>query len=134
MSDEDAENCTRITTDPTHNSLYKSVDLKPGHIYEVVIKNNDPKSVLTWDFDVVKSDLHFTVFRTAKPVSNLNGKNYIKKIKVKKCNVFFFLDPSTSVFDLSGFEEDKNYFRAEPSLVCHSKESVQVTFFFFFFH
>lgn len=31
-----------------------------------------------------------------------------------------------SVFDLSGFDEEKNYFRAEPTLVCRAKESVQV--------
>lgn len=74
MSDEDAENNAQASTDPCHNSLYKSVDFKPGHIYEVVIKNNDPKSVLTWDFDVVRSDLHFTVFRTIKSVSHMNGK------------------------------------------------------------
>lgn len=36
-------------------------------------------------------------------------------------------DPSVSVFDLSGFDEEKTYFRAEPTLVCRSKESVQVT-------
>lgn len=107
MSDEDAdENCPRTSADQIQSSIYNSVDLKPGHIYEVVIKNNDPKSVLTWDFDVVKSDLHFTVFRTNRAVSTLN-------------------DPSVSVFDLSGFEEEKNYFRAEPTLVCHSRESVQ---------
>lgn len=35
-------------------------------------------------------------------------------------------DPSVSVFDLSGFDEEKNYFRAEPTLVCRAKESVQV--------
>lgn len=62
-----------------HHDLYKSIDLKPGHIREVVIINNDPKSVLTWDFDVVKSDLHFTVFRTTKSLSHFNG-NFIYNI------------------------------------------------------
>lgn len=74
MSDEDAENNAQTSTDPCQNSLYKSVDLKPGQIHELIIKNNDPKSVLTWDFDVVRSDLHFTVFRTIKSVSHMNGK------------------------------------------------------------
>lgn len=78
MSDEDETGTAgaeaRAIIDPNH-SLYKSVDLKPGHIHEVIIKNNDPKSVLTWDFDVVKSDLHFTVFRAIKSVTNMNGKN-----------------------------------------------------------
>lgn len=37
------------------------------------------------------------------------------------------VDASMSVFDLSGFELDKNYFKVEPTLVCHAKESVQVS-------
>lgn len=61
-------------TDAGNTSIYQSIDLKPGQIHEVVIRNNDPRSVLTWDFDVIRSDMHFTVFRTAKTVSHLNGK------------------------------------------------------------
>lgn len=57
-----------------NTSIYQSIDLKPGQIHEVIIRNNDPKSVLTWDFDVIKSNMHFTVFRTVKTVSHLNGK------------------------------------------------------------
>lgn len=56
-----------------HHNLYKSADLKPGHIHEVIIANNDPKSVLTWDFDVIKSDLKFNVFRTSDPLTNSTG-------------------------------------------------------------
>lgn len=74
MSDEDADNDVRVV-DSNHGSLYTSVDLKPGHIHEVVIINNDPKSVLTWDFDSVKSHLQFTVFRTTVvPMSTISGK------------------------------------------------------------
>lgn len=50
------------------NSLYNSIMLKPTQIHEVFIKNTDPKSVLTWDFDVLKCDLHFTVYRTSLDV------------------------------------------------------------------
>ncbi|CAD7085860.1 unnamed protein product [Hermetia illucens] len=89
-----------------HHNLYKTVDVRPGCIHEVVIKNNDPKSVLTWDFDVINSDLYFTLYRTT---ADLPAKN----------------DSSTSFFDLSGFEEGKNYFREEPSTICRHKESVQ---------
>lgn len=38
-----------------------------------------------------------------------------------------FTDAAMSVFDWTGFELDKNYFKVEPSLVCHAKESVQVS-------
>lgn len=56
-----------------HHSLYQSADLKPGQIHEVIISNNDPKSVLTWDFDVIKNDLKFNVFRTSKSLPSSNG-------------------------------------------------------------
>lgn len=74
MSEDESGSSSGRTHDPTHdNSLYKSIDIRPGHVYEVIIKNNDPKSVLTWDFDVVKNQLHFTVYRTSKSISSLNG-------------------------------------------------------------
>lgn len=74
MSDEDAGNDAPVV-DSNHGSLYTSVDLKPGHIHEVVLTNNDPKSVLTWDFDSIKSHLHFTVYRTTVvPMSTISGK------------------------------------------------------------
>lgn len=57
-----------------NSSMYNAVDLKPGHVHEVVVRNDDPKSVLTWDFDVVKGFLHFTVFRTVKHVVYISGK------------------------------------------------------------
>lgn len=69
-----ATNGDHTIIDTTHSNLYKSVVLQPAHLFECIIKNNDPKSVLTWDFDVVTSDLHFTVFRTTKSVTCVNGK------------------------------------------------------------
>lgn len=89
-----------------HHNLYQTVELRSGYIHEVVIKNNDPKSVLTWDFDVMRSDLYFTLYRATKDLPTKN-------------------DASTSFFDLSGFEEGKNYFREEPTIICRHKESVQ---------
>ncbi|KAG4069858.1 hypothetical protein HA402_009565 [Bradysia odoriphaga] len=131
LSDEDADNDAPVVgSNP--GSLYTSVDLKPGHIHEVVITNNDPKSVLTWDFDSVKSHLHFTVYRTTVvPMSTISGEfklcfaniNCLRVMKLIQGKIF--ADASMSVFDWSGFELDKNYFRVEPSLVCHAKESVQ---------
>lgn len=71
---EDGANGTPAHDVDGHHSLYKAIDLKPGQIHEVVIKNNDPKSVLTWDFDVVKSNLKFSVYRTSKTLPINNGK------------------------------------------------------------
>ena len=57
-----------------HHNLYKSVDLKPGQFFEMVIKNTDPKSVLTWDFDVLKHDIMFCIYKTNNDIqANTNG-------------------------------------------------------------
>lgn len=40
--------------------------------------------------------------------------------------MFPIIDPTASVFELHNYEEDKDYFREEPILICRPKESVQV--------
>lgn len=72
LSDEDGNGS------PVHdgNHIYQSIDLKPGQIHEVIIKNNDPSSVLTWDFDVIRSTLKFNVFRTSKHLPTPTGNVY----------------------------------------------------------
>lgn len=64
---------------PTHDGhhIYQSVDLKPGQVHEVIIRNNDPHSILTWDFDVLRSNLKFTVYRSSKLLPNNCGKHII---------------------------------------------------------
>ncbi|XP_022234796.2 protein real-time [Drosophila obscura] len=89
-----------------HQNLYKSVDLKAGFSHELLIRNEDPKSVLTWDFDVMRNDLHFTLYRVTQELPDKN-------------------DDAVSYFDLQDFVEGVNYFREEPTLVCRHKESVQ---------
>ncbi|XP_026834785.1 protein real-time isoform X1 [Drosophila erecta] len=89
-----------------HRNLYKSVDLKAGFTHELLIRNEDPKSVLTWDFDVMRSDLHFTLYRVTQELPEKN-------------------DSAVSYFDLQDFVEGVNYFREEPTLICRHKESVQ---------
>lgn len=59
---------------PTHeHHIYQSVDLKPGQTHEVIVENNDPNSILTWDFDVLRSNLKFTVYRTPKSLPTVSG-------------------------------------------------------------
>ncbi|XP_044249385.1 protein real-time isoform X1 [Drosophila takahashii] len=89
-----------------HKNLYKSVDLKAGFSHELLIRNEDPKSVLTWDFDVIRNDMHFTLYRITQ------------ELPEKK-------DSAVSYFDLQDFVEGVNYFREEPTLICRHKESVQ---------
>ncbi|KAL7739114.1 hypothetical protein ACLKA6_013727 [Drosophila palustris] len=89
-----------------HRNLYKTVELKAGFTHELLIRNSDPKSVLTWDFDVMRNDLHFTLYRVTEELPDKH-------------------DAAVSYFDLQDFAEGVNYFREEPTLICRHKESVQ---------
>ncbi|XP_055676738.1 protein real-time isoform X2 [Lutzomyia longipalpis] len=89
-----------------HQDMYKSMDLRANQFFELVIKNDDPKSVLTWDFDVLNVDVYFTVFRTMETICQTG-------------------DLYTSVFDSSNLEEGKTFFKEEPTLLCRHRESVQ---------
>uniref|UniRef100_A0A1L8DZN0 Putative phosphatidylinositol transfer protein sec14 n=1 Tax=Nyssomyia neivai TaxID=330878 RepID=A0A1L8DZN0_9DIPT len=102
---ENTEDSENMTSHP-HQEMYKSVNLKANQFFEILIKNDDPKSVLTWDFDIQNLDVYFTVFRVTEKICHSE-------------------DPYTSVLHNSNFEEGKTYFKEEPTLLCRHKESVQ---------
>lgn len=56
-----------------HRNLYKTIELKAGFTHELLIRNDDPKSVLTWDFDVLRNDLHFTLYRVTEELPEKSG-------------------------------------------------------------
>ncbi|XP_053692760.1 protein real-time isoform X2 [Sabethes cyaneus] len=90
-----------------HHGLYKSIDLKPGQMFELIIRNTDPKSVLTWDFDVLKNDLLFALYRTDTVFEQS------------------FNDAFSSVFDGAAFKEGATYTKLEDKVKCKPKEGVQ---------
>lgn len=55
-------------------NLYQNVKLRPGQFYEVVIKNDDHRAVLTWDFESVKTDVLFTIYETHVDMNVSNGE------------------------------------------------------------
>lgn len=65
----------------SEESIYQSVSLGKGQIHEVLVTNEDPGSVLTWDFDVMRQDIAFTVYRTSAPIhgKDLTGGKYLNK-------------------------------------------------------
>lgn len=101
---EDGNPSTSLYSD---ENLYRSAELKPGEYLEIIIRNNEPKSVLTWDFDIMNSDAYFSVYRSCQEVSSPTKDLY------------------KSVFDIPTFKEGKNYYRVEPMLIYHHMESVQ---------
>lgn len=90
-----------------HHGLYKSVDLKPGQMFELLIRNGDPRSVLTWDFDVLRNDLLFALYRTDKQFEQASNDSF------------------SSVFDAPEFKEGVNYTKLEDKVKCKPKEGVQ---------
>lgn len=69
----DGDDVTRIKLNEAN--LYQNIKLCPGQFYEIVIKNEDNRAVLTWDFESVKSEVLFTIFETSEDISSItNGK------------------------------------------------------------
>ena len=69
---------TKIQLNSTN--LYQTVNLQAGQIYEVVIKNDDHKAVLTWDYESLRNEILFTIYETEQPITVSNGKFIIKLI------------------------------------------------------
>merc|ERR1719354_845887 len=100
------------------NSCYQSIALNKGQVHEVLIQNNDKGSVITWDFDVMKHDLVFTVFRTKEIVPD-------KLIVPGTNNTTISADPMQYTGIGKGWKEGTEYHRVEVPIVCHDGESIQ---------
>lgn len=98
-----------------NQDMYKAVEVRPGEYFEVVLKNNDLKSILTWDFDVLNLDVKFTVLRTMGLAKDSSPRPEDR------------LSSKASVLEESKLIEDGvDFVREEPTLTCRPKESVQV--------
>ena len=119
-------------------------------MHEVLIENTDKGSVITWDFDVMKHDVMFCVFRTVEAVKRKGGStSAVTKEKKEELGSFnnmgtsgdpehytgrgprytLLRDNITSTIIMTGigrgWTEGKEYFRAEAPIVCHDGESIQ---------
>lgn len=109
MDETSGDDVTATKIQLNEHNLYNKVTVKPGQIHEVIIANKDPKSVLTWDYESIKNDMLFTVFKTEKEIlKNINDK-----------------DEYTSIFDLADMQENVNYKKVEQTVTSHPKESMQ---------
>lgn len=61
------------------HSLYHSISLSRGQSHHVTIQCDDPGAVLTWDFDVMRHNVIFTVLHKPKDhETNIStGKFYL---------------------------------------------------------
>lgn len=53
------------TSSQEEHNLYHCISLSRGQIHRVIIRSNDPGAVLTWDFDVMRHNIIFTVLYQA---------------------------------------------------------------------
>ncbi|CAG7668652.1 unnamed protein product [Allacma fusca] len=101
-------------------SIYRSVSLSKGQIHEVVLHNEDLGSVITWDFDVLRHSVSFSVFCTKNPITSApptpNGPLGGQTIQAES-------DHKTVIE--KSWKEGQDYFRIEPPFICHDGESVQ---------
>jgi len=110
------------------DSLYHCVSLNRGQVHEVLVLNSDKGSVLCWDFDIIKSDVAFSVLRTKVPVTGREAP----PAHTGAFQVLENLNPLAedaehrSVIEKS-WKEGVDFFRVEPILLCHDGESVQGT-------
>ncbi|XP_012261894.2 protein real-time isoform X2 [Athalia rosae] len=95
------------------HSLYQSISLSRGQVHNVLIHSNDPGAVLTWDFDVMRHNVTFTVLRKTKHSMS------------DDVGVSTNGDHEASV--PKEWKEGVDCVKVEPSVLCHDGESIQGT-------
>lgn len=75
--ESDGDDMTQTKIKLNEHSIYQNVELKPGQFYEIVIKNDDNRAVLTWDYESLKSEILFTIYETDGRINDLsNGESF----------------------------------------------------------
>jgi hypothetical protein len=78
------------TSTEHEHSLYHSISLSRGQVHNIAIHCNDPCAVLTWDFDVMRHKVLFTVLYKPK-LSNSNGLGiYHIYLNLFKLHTYFY--------------------------------------------
>jgi len=106
------------------NSCYQSTSLHKGQVHEVLIQNIDKGSVITWDFDVMKHDVMFSVFRLKESTTNKKTPPPTPTA-VGNFNFHMNSDPEHYTALEKDWKEGMDYFRVEAPIVCHDGESIQ---------
>lgn len=74
--ENDELNSSKTCIKLNEKNIYQNVELRPGQLYEIIIKNDDPRAVLTWDYESVRTDVLFAIYETTESIDNVvkNGK------------------------------------------------------------
>ncbi|TGZ49144.1 protein real-time isoform X2 [Temnothorax longispinosus] len=103
------------TSGEHEHSLYHSISLSRGQTHHVFIESDDPGAVLTWDFDVMRHNVIFTVLHKSRN----SGNGVISEL------------PELAIggdHEIVAAKELKdNYIKVEHNIICHDGESIQGT-------
>ncbi|GFS29543.1 SEC14-like protein 1 [Nephila pilipes] len=114
------------------DSMYHVISLLKGQFHEVVLSITDKGSVICWDFDVMKDDVSFCVFRTQQPLPPPEKEQ--NEEELQGCGhpslPLGMLNLETPVHSVipKDWVLGKDYFLVETALTCKDGESVQVCF------
>ena len=90
------------------------------------MQNSDRGSVITWDFDVMKHDVMFCVFRTNEAFKGLDKPTPVPSLNnIGSFTIGPTAEPEHHSSIGRGWREGEEYFRAEVPIVCHDGESIQ---------
>ncbi|XP_018372353.1 PREDICTED: protein real-time [Trachymyrmex cornetzi] len=103
-----------ITGEHEH-SLYHSISLSRGQTHHVFIESDDPGAVLTWDFDVMRHNVIFTVFHKSRNSEN-GAISELPELAIGGDHEI-----------VAAKELKDNYIKVEHSIICHDGESIQGT-------
>jgi len=110
----------------TDSSCYQSISLNKAQVHEVLVQNTDRGSVITWDFDVMRHDVMFCVFRTKEAFNGLDKPPPTPTLSnIGSFNMGPTSEPEQHSNIGRGWREGEEYFRAEAPIICHDGESIQ---------
>ncbi|XP_063624407.1 protein real-time isoform X1 [Cydia splendana] len=100
------------------DSIYRSVSLGKGQVHEVIVNNKDPQSVLTWDFDVLRHDIAFTVYRSPHDLE-------LDDPTVVCTGAGTGTEEGRSALARQDWREGEHFHKVEHTLIAHDGESIQ---------
>lgn len=101
------------TSGEHEHSLYHSISLSRGQTHHVFIESDDPGAVLTWDFDVMRHNVIFTVLH--KPRNN-GAISELPELATGGDHEI-----------VAAKELKDNFIKVEHNIICHDGESIQGT-------
>lgn len=110
----------------TDSACYQSISLNKSQVHEVLVQNSDKGSVITWDFDVMKHDVMFCVYRTREAFKGEGKPPPTPSLgNIGSFNLGPTAEPEHYSGIGRGWKEGEDYFRVEVPIVCHDGESIQ---------